>query len=122
MGNIEGDFEKGEADGSRDALELITATAKTWLYRMENQTMKNLMKPENEAEANVIKSVLEEHGIYAEIRSFHDTAYDGLFQSQYGWGVIRVSERDFPEAQRIIEEWNNSSPGELPWKNKQTNA
>ena len=37
MGNIEGDFEKGEADGSRDALELITATAKTWLYRMENQ-------------------------------------------------------------------------------------
>jgi hypothetical protein len=30
---------------------------------MENQTMKNLMKPENEAEANVIKSVLKEHGI-----------------------------------------------------------
>jgi uridine phosphorylase len=28
MGNIEGDFEKGEADGSRDALELIAATAK----------------------------------------------------------------------------------------------
>jgi type III secretory pathway lipoprotein EscJ len=89
---------------------------------MENQTMKNLMKPENEAEANVIKSVLEEHGIYAEIRSFHDTAYDGLFQSQYGWGVIRVSEADFTEAQRIIEEWNNASPEELPWKNKLTNA
>ena len=89
---------------------------------MENQTMKNLMKPENEAEANVIKSVLEEHGIYSEIRSFHDTAYDGLFQSQYGWGVIRVSEVDFPEAQRIIEEWKNASPGELPWKNKLTNA
>jgi uridine phosphorylase len=28
MGNIEGDFEKGEANGSRDALELIAATAK----------------------------------------------------------------------------------------------
>ena len=85
---------------------------------MGNQTMKNLMKPENEAEANVIKSVLEEHGIYAEIKSFHDTAYDGLFQLQYGWGVIRVSETDFPEAQRIIEEWNNASPVELSWKNK----
>jgi hypothetical protein len=48
------------------------------------------MKPENEAEANVIKSVLAEHGIYAEIKSFHDTAYDGLFQAQYGWGLIRV--------------------------------
>ena len=81
--------------------------------------MKNLMKPENEAEANVIKSVLEEHGIYAEIKSFHDTAYDGLFQSQYGWGVIRVSESDLMEAKRIIEEYHNgklylkeSRPGE----------
>ena len=27
--------------------------------------LKTLMKPENEAEANAIKSVLEEHGIYA---------------------------------------------------------
>jgi type III secretory pathway lipoprotein EscJ len=89
---------------------------------MENQTMKNLMKPENEAEANVIKSVLEEHGIYAEIKSFHDTAYDGLFQSQYGWGLIRVSETDFPEARRIIEEWRNASPEKLSWKNKPTDA
>ncbi|HEB32716.1 MAG TPA: uridine phosphorylase [Spirochaetes bacterium] len=31
MGNIEGDFEKGEADGSRDALELITTVSKAWL-------------------------------------------------------------------------------------------
>ena len=31
MGNIEGDFEKGQANGSRDALELIATTAKAWL-------------------------------------------------------------------------------------------
>ena len=31
MGTIEGDFEKGEADGSRDALDLISATAQAWL-------------------------------------------------------------------------------------------
>ena len=31
MGNIEGDFEKGEADGSRDALRLIAATARAIL-------------------------------------------------------------------------------------------
>ncbi len=30
MGNVEGDFEKGEEDGSRTALQLITATAKAW--------------------------------------------------------------------------------------------
>jgi len=79
--------------------------------------LKTLLKPENQAEANVIKSVLEEHGIAAEIKSFHDTAYDGLFQSQYGWGLILVSEADFAEAERIVEEWRNSSPEELPWEN-----
>jgi hypothetical protein len=84
---------------------------------MKNNKMINLLKPENEAEANVLKSVLEEHGIYAEIKSFHDTAYDGLFQSQYGWGVISVSEEDLPEAKRIIEEWNEASPEEIPWEN-----
>lgn len=31
MGNVEGDFEKGEGGGSRDALQLIAATAKVWL-------------------------------------------------------------------------------------------
>lgn len=30
MGNIEGDFEKGEADGSRDALKLINMVVDTW--------------------------------------------------------------------------------------------
>ena len=83
--------------------------------------MKNLITPENEAEANVIKSILAEHGIYAEIKSFHDTAYDGLFQSQYGWGLIRVFETDLQEAQRIIQEWKDASPVEVPWKNKSSN-
>ena len=80
------------------------------------------MKPENEAEANVIKSVLKEQGVYSEIRSFHDTAYDGLFQSQYGWGLIRVSDADFTEAQRIVKEWTNASPEELPWKNRSSDS
>ena len=76
--------------------------------------MKNLIKPENELEANVIKSLLQEHGIYTEIQSFHDSAYDGLFQLQYGWGVIRVSETDFLKAKKIVEEWNTATPEEQP--------
>jgi len=79
--------------------------------------MKDLIKPENAAEANVIKIILEENGISAEIRSFHDTAYDGLFQTQLGWGVIRVHDTDFSEAQRIIEDWKKAIPEEIPWEN-----
>ncbi len=82
--------------------------------------MKILLKPANEPEANAIKSILEENGIPAEIQSFHDTAYDGLFQVQYGWGVIRVSEDDFVEAEKIVEEWHRAAPEDLPWDDKQT--
>ncbi len=34
MGKIEVDFEKGEANGSRDALQLIATTAKAWLSKL----------------------------------------------------------------------------------------
>ena len=78
--------------------------------------MKDLIKPENATEADVLKKILEENGIYSEVRSFHDTAYDGLFQYQYGWGVIKVSEEDFTEAQKIVEEWKNASPEEVSWE------
>lgn len=84
---------------------------------MRNRTLLNVIIPENDAEAAAFKSLLEDHGIYAEVRSFHDTAYDGLFQAQYGWGVIRVYPEDADKARRIIDEWKNASPERIPWKN-----
>jgi hypothetical protein len=47
---------------------------------------------ENTIEAQVMGSVLEEQKIPHRIQSFHDTAYDGLFQLQKGWGVIWAPE------------------------------
>jgi uridine phosphorylase len=38
MGNVEGDFEKGEAFGSRDALQLISITVKAWLSANAHKT------------------------------------------------------------------------------------
>ncbi len=43
---------------------------------------------ENPIEAQVIGSVLDDENIPHMIRSYHDTAYDGLFQFQKGWGII----------------------------------
>lgn len=77
--------------------------------------MKNLYKPENEAEAIALKGILEDHRIATVIQSFHDTAYNGIFQNQYGWGVIRVNEADFAEAERIISEWKKAAPEEMEW-------
>ena len=43
---------------------------------------------ENIIEAQVIESILTEQKIPHRIRSYHDTAYDGLFQVQKGWGQL----------------------------------
>ena len=43
---------------------------------------------ENEIEARLLDSVLEERGIPHLLVSYHDTAYDGLYQTQKGWGHI----------------------------------
>ncbi len=41
---------------------------------------------ENTLEAQLIDSILNEKNIPHRIRTFYDTAYDGLFQIQKGWG------------------------------------
>ncbi|MEE9403166.1 MAG: hypothetical protein V3V47_08215 [Desulfobacteria bacterium] len=45
---------------------------------------------ENEIEAQLLDSILNERGIPHHIRSYHDTAYNGLYQTQKGWGQIRA--------------------------------
>ncbi|MGA2623292.1 MAG: hypothetical protein ABSF91_05500 [Bacteroidota bacterium] len=47
---------------------------------------------ENVAEATLIQSILENEGIPFVIRSYHDSAYDGLFQFQKGWGRLEAPE------------------------------
>lgn len=77
--------------------------------------MHNLIQPDNEAEARALQALLKEHGIAAKVISFRDTAYDGLFQAQYGWGVIRVADDDLAAARKIVEEWKGASPEDIPW-------
>ena len=43
---------------------------------------------ENAIEAQLLSSVLTEYEVPHRLRSYHDTAYDGLFQLQKGWGEI----------------------------------
>jgi hypothetical protein len=53
---------------------------------MEN--FKKILILENEIEAQLLDSVLEERNIPHRIRSYHDSAYDGIFQTQKGWGAV----------------------------------
>ena len=64
---------------------------------------------ENIVEAQLMVSILEEKEIPHRIRSFHDTAYDGLFQFQKGWG------RSLHRRSLMKKYWIS-----LPWSDRRT--
>jgi len=45
---------------------------------------------DNAMEAQVLSSFLDQYEIPHRLQSYHDTAYDGLFQLQKGWGAIHA--------------------------------
>ena len=59
---------------------------------------------ENGHEAQLLESILKERGIPHLLRSYHDTAFDGLFQSQKGWGSISAPESYEKEILEIISD------------------
>ena len=63
---------------------------------------------ENLIEAQVLEDALNERKIPFRIRSFHDTAYNGLFQFQKGWGVIYAPAAYEKEILEIVEHLRRS--------------
>jgi len=65
---------------------------------------------ENDIEALLLESVLKERGIPHFLQSYHDTAYDGLFQAQKGWGVVTAPEERLLEILEILQDLRKSAP------------
>ncbi|RPJ04823.1 MAG: hypothetical protein EHM36_09270 [Deltaproteobacteria bacterium] len=59
---------------------------------------------ENRFEGDRVSQALTESGIPFLLRSFMDTAYDGLYIPQKGWGAVMVPEGFEEEARRIVAE------------------
>ena len=59
---------------------------------------------ENRFEGDRISQALNEARIPFMIKSFLDTAYDGLYLPQKGWGAVMVPEEFVEEAGRVISE------------------
>jgi hypothetical protein len=60
---------------------------------------KKIIELKNGVEADLMTALLEERNIPHLVRSYHDSAYDGIFQVQMGWGHIEAP----PEYQQEIE-------------------
>ncbi len=59
---------------------------------------------ENEIEANLLDGLLKEREIPHVIRSYHDSAYDGLWQYHSGWGQLDAPEEYRDEILMIYRE------------------
>lgn len=64
---------------------------------------------ENEIEARLLSSLLEEESIPHFLRSYHDSAYDGIFQAQLGWGRVEADERYHDRIREVLEDMRNHS-------------
>jgi hypothetical protein len=58
----------------------------------------------NEIEANLLEGLLKEREIPHVIRSYHDSAYDGLWQTQSGWGQLDAPEEFREEILEIYKD------------------
>jgi hypothetical protein len=58
----------------------------------------------NEIEAMLLDEILTDKKIPHIIRSYHDSAYDGLWQTQSGWGHIEAPEEHRKEILKIYDE------------------
>lgn len=66
---------------------------------------------ENEFEAQVLQQILQEREVEHYLKSFHDIAYDGLFQSSHGWGAIFAPKKYECEITEVIAEIRHQRPG-----------
>jgi len=65
---------------------------------------------DNEIQAQLLSALLDEEGIPHLLRSYHDSAYDGLFQAERGWGHIEADETHEARIVELLAELKEGGP------------
>ena len=68
------------------------------------EEFKKILILENDFEAQLLDSVLTERNIPHRMHSYHDTAYDGIYQIQKGWGVVEAPQEFEEEITAIYDD------------------
>ena len=63
-----------------------------------------VMVANNPFEAETVREALEQEGIPVLLRTFEDTAYDGIYVAQKGWGYVEVPKGEKEAAEQIIRD------------------
>jgi hypothetical protein len=70
----------------------------------DDEVFVNVMTLDDQFEADVVKDALEKENIPVLVRSFRDTSFDGIFESQKGWGAVLVPDEFRKRANEIIKD------------------
>ncbi len=65
---------------------------------------KKILILDNEIQARLLDSILNEREIPHVMKSYHDSAYDGLFQAHKGWGHVEAPEQYAEEIRTIYKD------------------
>jgi hypothetical protein len=71
---------------------------------------KKLITLDNRFQADLLTDALDQEGIPFLLREYRDTAYDGLFIGQKGWGTVMVDEGAMETAQSIVDDLFRKKP------------
>ena len=56
----------------------------------------------NEVEARLLSALLEEDGIPHYLQTYRDSAYDGIFQPERGWGHVEANPEDHARIRELL--------------------
>ena len=71
---------------------------------MSDDRYEKIITLNNEVEARLLESILQECNIPYLLKSYHDSAYDGLWQIQMGWGHVEAPSEYKEEILRLYKD------------------
>jgi hypothetical protein len=71
---------------------------------LDFMSWKKLITLDNRFQADLLTDALDKEEIPFLLREYRDTAYDGLFIGQKGWGTVMVDEVSLASAQAVVED------------------
>ncbi|MFQ5842542.1 MAG: hypothetical protein ACE5I8_08905 [Thermodesulfobacteriota bacterium] len=63
---------------------------------------------ENKFEADLVSQALQQEGIPVMLKTFSDTAYDGLYIPQKGWAAVMIPEELKALGERVVVEFKDA--------------
>ena len=73
-------------------------------------SVQKIVAIQSEVQAQILDDILDERGIPHMMRSYHDSALDGLIQASRGWGQLDAPSEYKEQILAIVEEMKQTAP------------